>query len=121
MRWNEIFLEFDTGMTSDATGFVLDLLAPLRAQGVSSVTTQQIIDHCNGNPDFEGINLDDEFVMAALEGQPNIRIETDPENGAMTVFLDDVAKSRQVDHQQAEQEKERVRQAAVRQATKDKK
>lgn len=118
MRWHEVFNEFDQGIGDLGKGFILDLLAPLKAQGVQSITVQQIIDQLKANPDFEGTALDDQFVMSALKDQKNIRIEKDPNNMQMTIFLDEPISSRQVDGQQAKQEQKHIRQAAVRQATK---
>jgi hypothetical protein len=119
MRWHEIFREFDQGVTGLAKGYILDLIAPLKAQGVQSITVQQLIDQLQGNPDLAGVEIDQQFVMDMLKDQKNIRIEKDPNNMEMTVFLDEPISSRQVDHKQAEQERKHIRQAAVRQATKD--
>ena len=118
MRWHEVFREFDQGITGVAKGYLLDLIAPLRAQGVQSITVQQLIDQLQNDPDLAGIAVDQQFVMDMLKGQKDIRIEPDPANMQMTVFLDDSTPSRQVDHKQAEQEAKHIRQAAVRQATK---
>lgn len=119
MRWHEIFREFDQGITGVGKGFVLDLIAPLKAQGVQSITVQQIIDQLQGNPDLAGVTVDQQFVMDMLKNQKNIKIEKDPNNMEMTVFLNEPISSRQVDGKQAEQERKHIRQAAVRQARKD--
>jgi hypothetical protein len=118
MRWHEIFREFEQGISGIAKSYILDLLAPLKAQGVQSITVKQLIDQLQADPDLEGNVIDQQFVMDMLKGQKNIRIETDPNNGEMTVFLDDQTPSRQVDHKKSEQEAKHIRQAAVRQATK---
>ena len=118
MRWHEIFREFEQSTDDQARSFIMDLLAPLKAQGVGSITCQQIIDQLHQDPTFDGLAIDEQFIMSALKGEPNIRIETDPNNGEMTVFLDDVSQSRQVDKKKSDQEAKHIRQAAVRQATK---
>ncbi len=120
MRWHEIFLEFEQGIGDIGKGLVLDLIAPLKAQGVQSITVQQIIDQLAANPDLAGTVVDDQFVMHSLKDQKDIRIEKDPHNMVMTVFLELPISSRQVDHKQAEQERKHINQAAVRQAKKGK-
>lgn len=120
MRWREIFKEFDQGITGVGKGYVLDLIAPLKAQGVQSITVQQIIDQLQGNPDLAGVTVDDQFVMDMLKDQKDIKIDKDPNNMQMTVFLNTPISSRQVDGKQAEQERKHIKQAAVRQATRDK-
>lgn len=119
MRWHEIINEFEQSYVDQGRGFILDILSPLKAQGVASITVDQVIDQLVANPDLDGIAIDQNFVMTTLSGVKDIRIEKDPSTGEMTVFLDSVEKTRSVDDKQAEQERERIRQSAVRQAKKD--
>lgn len=113
MRWTEIITESDS-MIADARVFIMDLLAPLKSQGVGSITIQQILDQMDLNPDFKGMATDGEFVMAALKGLPKIKIERDTETGEMAVFLQDIQKNRQVDKEQAEKDKKNINKAALR-------
>lgn len=113
MRWHEIY-EFDQSMSTVGKGLVLDILAPFRAQGVASITVQQIIDQLQDSPDLDGIQLDQDFVRSVLQDEKGIRIEPDPSNMQMTVFMD--GQKAPQSKGQSGQEKERIRQSAVRQA-----
>ena len=119
MRWHEIINEFEQSVVDIGRGFVLDIISPLKAQEVDSITVDQVLDQLKSNPDLDGVALDSNFVMTVLKGVKDIRIEKDPSTMEMTVFLDSVANTRSVDDKQAEQERERIRQSAVRQAKKD--
>ncbi len=114
MRWHEIY-EFDQSMSTVGKGLVLDILAPFRAQGVPSITVQQIIDQLQDSPDLDGIQIDQDFIMSVLQSENGMRIEPDPSNMQMTVFLD--GQKAPKSKSQSGQEKERIRQSAVRQAT----
>lgn len=113
MRWFEIMTETDD-VLAKARMFIMDIVSPLKSQGIKSITIQQILDQMDMNPDFGGIATDAEFIMAAVKGLPKIKIEKDAENGEMTLFLQDIAPSRQVDVKQAEQDKAAISKAALR-------
>lgn len=114
MRWTEIIGE-SVDVLADARAFILDMLAPLKAQGASTITVDQILDELKANPDFQGTALDANLVMDALKNVKDITIQPDMEgDGAMSVFIGNSAKSRQVDKTQAEQDKEDIRKAARR-------
>lgn len=113
MRWFEIMTESDD-VLAKARMFIMDIVSPLRSQGVESVSVKQILDQMDSNPDFSGIATDAGFVMAAVKGLPKIKIERDPENGEMTLFVQDLPPSRQVDAEQAEKDKEQINRAALR-------
>lgn len=113
MRWFEIMIESDD-VLAKARLFIMDIVSPLRAQGVESVSVEQILRQMDGNPDFSGIAVDAGFVMAAVKGLPKIKIERDPGNGEMTLFVQDIAPSRQVDADQAEKDKAQINKAAMR-------
>ncbi|WP_205249387.1 hypothetical protein, partial [Escherichia coli] len=65
------------------------MLAPLKSQGASSVTAQQVLDQLNANDEFRGMNLDTDFIMDALKNVKGIRIEPDTDNGVMSIFFDE--------------------------------
>lgn len=113
MRWIEIIVESDD-VLHNARQFIMDMISPLRSQGVNSITVQQILDQMDSNPDFSGIATDAGFVMAAMKGVPKIKIERDGENGEMSLFVQDVPASRQVDAEQAEKDKKTINKAALR-------
>jgi hypothetical protein len=114
MRWAEIIGETDD-VLADARAFILDMLAPLKAQGADSITVEQILDQLKHNPDFYGTALDSRFVMDALKNVEDLVIEPDAEaGGALTVKINNGDKSRQVDAEQAEKEKDDVHKAAQR-------
>ena len=113
MRWFEIMTESDD-VLAKARMFIMDITAPLKSQGVKSIAIKQLLDQMDANPDFSGIATDVGFIMAAVEGIPKMKIEKDIENGEMTLFLQDIAPSRQVDADQAEQDKQSISKAALR-------
>jgi hypothetical protein len=113
MRWFEIMTESED-VLQKARMFVMDITSPLKSQGVKSITIKQILDQMDTHPEFSGIATDVEFVMAAVKGIPKMKIEKDTENGEMTLFLQDIAPSRQVDAEQAEQDKAHINKAALR-------
>lgn len=114
MRWHEIVGESD--FTSKARSDILDILAPLKSQGVTKITVAQILDNLRGNPDFSGMNLDADFVMDATKSLKAVsKIQPDPDaEGAMTAFLDTPVGTRQVDAKTADKEKADISKAALR-------
>lgn len=119
MRWNEIINEA-VSQTLLARSFILDLISPLKAHGVESITIDQILDQMNQNPDFYGFNLEADFIMASLRGVKGIKIERDAESGDMTVFIDNGTSNRQVGSDQAKKDDENIRKAALRTIDRDK-
>ena len=114
MRWAEIIGESDD-VLANARTFILDMLAPLKAQGADSITVDQILDQLRHNPDFVGTAIDTRFVMDALKNVEDLTIEPDMQGGGkMTVKIGNGDKSRQVDAETAEKEKDDVHKAAQR-------
>jgi hypothetical protein len=113
MGWFDIITEADSNLIM-ARSFIMDILVPLRSQNVESITMQQILDQLEDNPEINGVTVDADLVMAAIKGVPKIKIERNAENGVMTVFLQGVTSNRQVDADQAEQDKETISKAAMR-------
>lgn len=113
MRWNEIIKE-EINPVQLAKNSIMDIIAPLKAQGVGSITVQQIIDQLQANPDFEGTAVEGDLVNAALNGVPGLKIEPDPETGQLSVMIDNPTAGRQVDQKQAEKDDKAVRSAALR-------
>jgi hypothetical protein len=113
MRWNEIVTE-EMSVVTMAKSYIMDIIAPLKAQGMDSITVQQILDQLNKSPDFEGFRLEADLVNQALAKSKGIKIETDPETGQMTVFWDNPTAGRQVDQKQAEKDDKNIRSAALR-------
>jgi hypothetical protein len=114
MRWHEIVGESD--LTNKARSDILDILAPLKSQGVGKITVQQILDNLKANPDFSGISLDADFVMDAVKSLKAVsKIQPDPDSqGAMTAYLDTPVGTRQVDPKTADKEKADISKAAMR-------
>ena len=115
MRWNEIVTE-DMGIVQLAKSYAMDTISSLKAQGMNSITVQQLVDQLSKSPDFEGTNVEGDLISQALQGVNGIKIETDPENGQMTVFWDNPTAGRQVDQKQAEKDDKAIRSAALRSA-----
>ena len=115
MRWNEIVTE-ELGILQIAKSYIMDIIASLKAQGMDSITTQQLVDQLSQSPDFEGTQVEGDIVNQALKGVKGIKIEPDPETGQMTVFWDNPTAGRQVDQKQAEKDDKAIRSAALRSA-----
>lgn len=113
MRWNEIVME-EAGVMAQAKDFILDIIVPLKSQGVDSITVQQVIDQLAANPDFEGTRIDAEFVSKAISGTNDLKIDINPETSKQTIFIDNPSPGRTVDNQQAQKDAKRIRGAALR-------
>jgi phosphoglycerol transferase MdoB-like AlkP superfamily enzyme len=115
MRWNEIVTE-ELGVMDMAKSYIMDIIAPLKAQGMNSITVQQIVDQLKKSPDFEGTNIEGDMVNQALQNVKGIKIEGDPKTGQMSVLWDNVTAGRQVDQKQAEKDDKAIKSAALRSA-----
>ena len=113
MRWNEIFTE-DLGVVQIAKGYIMDIISTLKAQGVNSITVNQVIDQLGKDPDLEGIEIDQGLINQALKGVPNVQITPSTETGAMSIIIDDPTAGRQVDAKQAEKDDNAIHSAAMR-------
>lgn len=113
MRWNEIVTE-DLGIVPMAKSYIMDIIAPLKAQGMKSITVQQLVDQLSKSPDFEGTQVEGDLVNQALNGIPGMKIEPDPETGQMSVMWDNPTAGRQVDAKQAEKDDKAIHNAALR-------
>lgn len=114
MRWYEIVSEGD--LANKARSDILDILAPLKSQGITKVTVAQILDNLRNSPDLAGINLDANLVMDAAKNLKMVsKIQPDPDaQGAMTAYLDTPVGTRQVDAKTADKEKADISKAAMR-------
>lgn len=113
MRWNEIFTE-ELSTVQLAKNYIMDILANLKAQGVTSITVKQITDQLKASPDFEGTAIENDLVNAALRGTKGFNITPDPQTGELSVMIDNPAAGRQVDQKQAEKDNKNIRSAALR-------
>lgn len=113
MRWDEIVTE-EIGIVAMAKSYIMDIIAPLKAQGMQSITVQQLVDQLNKSPDFEGTNIEGDLVNQALNGVKGVKIEPDPSTGKMSVIWDNPTAGRQVDQKQAEKDNRAIRSAALR-------
>jgi len=113
MRWSEIVSE-DLNPVQMAKSSIMDILASLKAQGVTSITVQQIIDQLKEDPDFEGMEIEGDLINQALQGVQGLKIEADPQTNQMTVFIDNPTAGRQVDQKQAEKDANNIHSAAMR-------
>lgn len=113
MRWNEIINE-DLNPVQQAKIAILDILAPLKAQGVTGITVKQVIDQLQRNPDFEGTAVEADLVNQALQGVKGLKIEADPDTNQMSILIDNPQAGRQVDQKQAEKDAKNIHSAAMR-------
>lgn len=120
MRWNEIINEVLTPVQI-AKGAIMDIVARLKAQGLTSITVQQVIDLIKNNPEFEGTAVEPDLINAALQGVQGVKVDVDPETNQMSVIIDNPTAGRQVDQKQAEKDDKAINSAALRSiAQKDK-
>lgn len=113
MRWNEIMTE-ELSVVQLAKSYAMDIIAPLKAQGMNSITVQQLVDQLSQSPDFDGQQVEADLVNQALASVKGIKIEPDPETNQMTVFWDNPTAGRQVDQKQAEKDDKAIHNAALR-------
>lgn len=113
MRWHEIVTE-ELSFVQMAKSYIMDILAPLKAQGVGSITVQQIVDQLAQSPDFEGTQVEPDLVNQALKGVEGLKIEPDPQTNQMSVMIDNPQAGRQVDQKQAEKDDKNIHSAALR-------
>lgn len=113
MRWNEIVTE-EMSIVQLAKSYAMDIIAPLKAQGMNSITVQQLVDQISQSPDFEGTQVEGDLVNQALQSVQGIKIEPDPNTNQMTVFWDNPTAGRQVDQKQAEKDDKNIHSAALR-------
>jgi hypothetical protein len=113
MRWNEIMTE-ELSVVQMAKSYIMDILMPLKAQGVGSITVKQITDQLSQSPDFEGTNVEPDLINQAIQGVKGLKVEADPETNQMSVFIDNPAAGRQVDDKQAAKDEKNIHSAAMR-------
>lgn len=119
MRWTEIVTE-ELNPLQVAKGIIMDIISRLKAQGVNSITVQQVLDLIKRNPDLEGTAVEADIVATAVRGVDGVSVEPDPENGQLSLMISNSA-GRQVDQKQAEKDDKQVKSAAMRSiAQKDK-
>jgi hypothetical protein len=112
MRWHEIVE--DTSITDLAKSFIMDILAPLKAQGVASITVQQVIDQLSANPDFEGNTIEADLVMDALKDVNGLDVRPSSESGDLTIFINQPSENRPSDDKQDEKDAKSINAAAMR-------
>ena len=117
MRWSEIVE--DVGVVQTAKQTLMSVLSSLKAQHISKITVEQLVDILKKDPDLQGINLENDIVNQALQGAQGFNIEPDPESGKMSVFIDGAQAGRQVDNKQAKKDDDHVHAAAMRTLDKD--
>jgi len=113
MRWNEIVTE-DLNVVQIAKNYILDILSTLKAQGVKSVTVDQVVQQLSVNPDLAGTQVDAELINQALNGVDGFSVEVDPETNQMSIMIDNPTAGRQVDKKQAEKDDKAIKSAALR-------
>lgn len=112
MRWHEIVE--DMGIGEMAKSFILDILAPLKAQGVASITVKQIVDQLQANPDFDGNAVEDDMVMDALQDVNGVDVRPSSETGDLTIFIDNPDANRPMGDKQAAKDDKAINSAALR-------
>jgi len=120
MRWSEIITEVLNPLQL-AKSAIMDIVANLKAQGVTSITVDQVIDLISKNPDFEGTAIEGDLINAAVKDVDGISVQPDPATGKLSIMIDNPTAGRQVDQKQAEKDDKAIKSAALRTiANKDK-
>lgn len=118
MRWCEIIGESDD-IVSQTRQAILDMVTPLITQGVTSITTKQVMNQLSLNPSLQGIALNDDLISQALNGVANMEIAPNTANGGQMTITFKAAATTPAAQQQSDKGAEKVDQAAMRQASKD--
>ena len=113
MRWNEIINEV-LNPVQIAKGAIMDIVAGLKAQGVQSITVDQVIELIRNNPDFEGTTIEGDLINAAVKDVDGVSVQPDPETNKLSVMIDNPTAGRQVDQKQAEKDDKAIKSAAMR-------
>lgn len=120
MRWYEIISESENDLTDVARNAVLDILTPLQSMGVKSITLPQVLDQLNRIPEFQGMNLTNEYIMDLMDGIDGFTIEPN-DTGVLAIKVDDNDELNHGggDKDKEDKSKEKVNQAAMNTVKKD--
>ena len=120
MRWYEIISESENDLTDVARNAVLDILTPLQSMGVKSITLPQVLDQLNRIPEFQGMNLTNEYIMDLMDGIDGFTIEPN-DTGVLSIKVDDNDELNHggSDKDKEDKSKEKVNQAAMNTVKKD--
>lgn len=113
MRWSEVINEV-LNPVQMAKGAILDIVASLKAQGVTSITVEQVIQLIRDNPEFDGMAIEGDLINTAINGVDGLKVEPDPETGKLSIMIDNPTAGRQVDQKQAEKDDKAIKSAALR-------
>ena len=117
MRWHEIISE-EQDFEDQVKNAILDMVTPLRGQGVTSLSMNQLLDQIKSDPDVIGMDLTPDFISSLVNKIPGFSVHTDS-NGQLIVDMekandgDDTLQSKQ------DSNDKKVDDAAMRQAIKD--
>lgn len=117
MRWNEIVSE-EQDFEDQVKNAILDMITPLRGQGISSLSLQQLMDQIKSDPDVMGMDLTPDFVTSLINKIPGFSVHTDS-NGQMIIDMEKADNGDQDTNAKKDSDDTKVDNAAMRQATKD--
>lgn len=117
MRWYEIISE-EQDFEDQVKNAILDMITPLRGQGIGSLTLNQLMDQIKADPDIMGMDLTPDFVSSLVNKIPGFSVHTDA-NGQSIVDMEKADNGDQDTNAKKNSDSTKVDKAAMRQATKD--
>ena len=114
MRYREIIREDDQDSEASFAQRILDILTPLAANGVEYVTVDQLIQKLKSVP--SGLYVDRELIMSVLD--PNKFPLVKSIEGDKLMLTKMQGADRSVTDKQADQEQEKIKDTATKQAVK---
>lgn len=117
MRWYEIINE-EQDFEDHVKNAILDMITPLRGQGISSLTLDQLMDQIKSDPEIQGMDLTPDFVSSLINKIPGFSVHTDS-NGQLIVDMEKANNGDQDTSAKKDSDSTKVDNAAMRQATKD--
>ena len=77
MKWERLIMEMENNVISIAQNAILDMITPLRSEGVSSIGINQVVSTLKMNPDLSSVNVDSNLIQTAIDGMDGLSVSTD--------------------------------------------
>lgn len=117
MRWRELVSE-EQDFQDQVKNAILDMIIPLRGQGITSLTLDQLMDQITADPDVIGMDLTPDFVSSIVDKIPGFSVHTNS-NGEMIIDMSNADNGDTKTKSQKDSDDSKVDAAALRQATKE--
>lgn len=74
MRYLEILFE-QQDFRDKVKNSILDMITPMKSQGISTLTLHQLMDQLKTDPDIMGMDITSDFLIDILEKIPGISVD----------------------------------------------